>query len=136
MHLSSYTGLAWASASPQYKYISSAPYDIKPNGTDTHTIVSSATGCTECITKYSLAWLGSTNSLGLGRSLAWLGWFPVSARLYYTAPYRFLVSMFRAPVLLYTGDTGVGLGWAWVNLSPVDKFDNLNLLIGLGWIIY
>ena len=76
------------------------------------------------------AWLGSArfvklaseNSLGL----------VASARLYYTAPYRFSVSMFRAPVLIHW----LGLGWAWVKLSPSDKFDKLNLvLIGLDWII-
>ena len=41
--------------------------------------------------------------------------------------------MFREPVLLYTG---LGLGWAWVKLSPVDKFDKLKSgVIALGWII-
>ena len=55
------------------------------------------------------AWLGfGGKSLGLGSAKTGLA----SARLYYTAPYRFSVSMFRAPVLSYTG-LGLGLGLAW-----------------------
>ena len=69
-----------------------------------------------------MAWFGKLAwaPLGLGHSLTWLGWFPVSVRLHYTAPYRFSVSMFCAPVLLYTS-----LGWAWVKLYPDDKFNKL-----------
>ena len=57
--------------------------------------------------------------------LAWLGSAGLaSARLYYTAPYRFSVSMFRAPVLFNTHSLGLGLArvgkiawaWAWFGL--------------------
>ena len=43
--------------------------------------------------------------------------------------------MFRAPVLVHW--LGLGLGWAWIKLSPVDKFDKLNLdeaWLGLAWL--
>ena len=77
---------------------------------------------------HTLAWLDST---GFGKfAWAWLGL--ASARLYYTAPYRFLVSMFRAPVLFNTHL--LGLGWAWVGLSPDDKFDKLNSGRGSAWL--
>ena len=33
--------------------------------------------------------------------------------------------MFRAPVLVHW--LNLGLGWAWIKLSPVDKFGKLNL---------
>ena len=50
-------------------------------------------------------WLGSVRQICL--VVAWLGL--ASVRLYYTAPYRFLVSMFRVPVLVHW--LGLGLGW-------------------------
>ena len=77
---------------------------------------------------HTLAWLDSTR---FGKfAWAWLGL--ASARLYYTAPYRFLVSMFHAPVLFNTHL--LGLGWAWVGLSPDDKFDKLNSGRGSAWL--
>ena len=64
-------------------------------------------------------WLGSVRQICL--VVAWLGL--ASVRLYYTAPYRFLVSMFRAPVLLsYTG-----FAWAWLGLSLRNVPTHLNI---------
>ena len=60
----------------------------------------------------------------------WLGRGLASASLYYTAPYRFLVSMFCAPVLIHW--LGLGLGWAC--LFPINSATYL-VLIGLSWTI-
>ena len=66
------------------------------------------------------AWLDSANRFGLAR---------LEALLHGTLP--IVVSMFRAPVLAthtrlaWAGLLGLGFGWAWVKLSPVDKFDKL-----------
>ena len=48
------------------------------------------------------AWLGSIRQTRFGIAWAWrpLGLATCSVRLYYTAPYQFLVSMFRVPVLV------------------------------------
>ena len=60
-----------------------------------------------CFGRLGLAWLGLANSFG--HRLAGLA----SARLYYTAPYRFSVSMFHAPVLI----VHTCLVWAWLGLE-------------------
>ena len=63
--------LGLGSVRPQYKYTSQGPYDIKPNGTDTHTIVSSAKGCTAGRTRLHLV-LQQHNLLRVFINKAWL----------------------------------------------------------------
>ena len=52
----------------------------------------------------------NTSSSKCCHTLAWLGSVRFDLRLYYTAPYQFSVSMFRAPVL----SVHTRLAWAWL----------------------
>ena len=70
---------------------------------------------------YDIQLPSSTSSGTCCHTLAWLSfaWFSASARLYYTAPDRFSVSMFRAPVLVHL----LGLAWLQYKYASPGLYD-------------
>ena len=106
--------LAWA-----WLWLESQSYTL-PVGSSANT-VQRTTSHRKYVVRYMLSYTGLAWQICL--VVAWLGL--ASVRLYYTAPYRFSVSMFRAPVL----STHTRLAWlgsvrqtGWVGLGSASIY--------------